>query len=166
LAVKLSSPGPVLYRQQRVGKGGKLFEMLKFRSMVDHAEDGTGARWAELGDSRVTTVGRLMRKPHLDELPQLWNVIVGHMSLVGPRPERPEFARQLAKRSPLYRKRNSVRPGMSGWAQIKAPYAASAEDSEEKLMYDLYYIKNLSFLLDLSILASTIRIAALGRGAR
>lgn len=166
IAQKLSSSGPVHYHQERVGKGGKIFEMIKLRSMVDRAEDGTGACWAKEGDQRITRVGRLMRKTHLDELPQLWNVFVGNMSLVGPRPERPEFVSELTKQCLLYDWRGAVRPGITGWAQIKAPYAASVEDSEEKLMFDLYYIKNLSLFLDLSILASTLRTALLGKGAR
>ena len=164
-AIKLDSPGPVFYRQTRTGRHGKLFKIVKLRSMRIDAESG-GACWASEGDRRVTRVGRLLRRSHLDELPQLWNVLKGDMSLVGPRPERPEFVEYLTASCPLYKERLVVRPGITGWAQIMAPYAASLEDSKEKLKLDLYYIKNLSVFLDLSILASTMKIAILGRGAR
>ena len=166
LAIKLESPGPVFYRQTRVGLRGKLFEILKLRSMVDGAEAGSGPRWAEQGDGRVTRVGRLLRRTHIDELPQFWNVLRGDMSLVGPRPERPELVDEIKAVCPLYQKRFSVRPGLTGWAQIMAPYAASIAASKEKLKYDLYYIKNLSVFLDISILASTARTVILGNGAR
>jgi sugar transferase (PEP-CTERM system associated) len=165
LAVRLDSPGPVFFRQERVGRGGRLFTLWKFRSMRPDAE-AAGARWAVAGDPRVTRVGRLIRKTRLDELPQLWNVLVGDMSLVGPRPERLHFVRQLKEKNPYYEQRLVVRPGLTGWAQIKAPYASSFEESIEKLKYDLYYIKNISLFLDVSILLSTARIVLLGRGAR
>jgi sugar transferase (PEP-CTERM system associated) len=166
LAIKLESRGPVLYRQRRVGLQSRSFEILKLRSMVDGAEAGTGPRWAEQNDQRVTRVGRLLRRSHLDELPQLWNILRGDMSLVGPRPERPELVDRINAFCPLYQKRFGVRPGLTGWAQIMAPYAASIEESKEKVKYDLYYIKNLSFFLDVSILASTARTVILGTGAR
>jgi sugar transferase (PEP-CTERM system associated) len=165
LAVRLDSPGPVLFRQERVGRGGKLFTLAKFRSMRTDAE-AQGAQWAVEGDPRVTRVGRFIRATRLDELPQLWNVLVGDMSLVGPRPERQMFVDQLREQNPFYEQRLVVRPGLTGWAQIKAPYASSFEESIEKLKFDLYYIKNLSIFLDISILLSTARIVLLGRGAR
>lgn len=165
LAVRLDSPGPILFRQERLGRGKKPFTLWKFRSMHTDAEKN-GAVWAVQGDPRVTRVGRFIRKTRLDELPQLWNVLVGDMSLVGPRPEREKFVRQLMEVCPWYEQRLVVRPGLTGWAQIKAPYASSFEESIEKLQFDLYYIKNLSIFLDLSILLSTARIVLLGRGAR
>jgi len=165
LAVRLDSPGPVFFRQHRVGRGGREFTLWKFRSMRTDAEKN-GAVWAVQGDPRVTRVGRFIRTTRLDELPQLWNVLVGDMSLVGPRPERRLFVGQLTERIPLYEQRLVVRPGLTGWAQIKAPYASSFEESLEKLKFDLYYIKNLSLFLDISILLSTARIVLLGRGAR
>jgi sugar transferase (PEP-CTERM system associated) len=166
IAIRLDSPGPILFRQERVGKDGKLFTLWKFRSMqVDSEADGA-PRWATEDDPRVTRVGRLLRKLRIDELPQLWNVLVGDMSLVGPRPEREPFVRRLSKMSPFYAQRHVLRPGLTGWAQIRAPYAASYEDSLEKLKYDLYYVKNLSFWLDASIVISTIRIVLFGRGGR
>ncbi len=165
LAVRLDSRGPVFFRQERVGRGGKPFTLWKFRSMRTDAE-ADGAKWAVKGDPRVTRVGKFIRATRLDELPQLWNVLVGDMSLVGPRPEREMFVRQLSERCTYYEQRLVVRPGLTGWAQIKAPYASSFEESIEKLKYDLYYIKNLSLFLDISILLSTARIVLLGRGAR
>ncbi|HYX24488.1 MAG TPA: TIGR03013 family XrtA/PEP-CTERM system glycosyltransferase [Thermoanaerobaculia bacterium] len=165
LAVRLDSPGPVFFRQDRVGRGGREFTLWKFRSMRTDAEAG-GARWAIAGDPRVTRVGRFIRKTRLDELPQLWNVLVGDMSLVGPRPERKLFVEQLKEGCPYYEQRLVVRPGLTGWAQVKAPYASTFEESIEKLKFDLYYIKNLSLFLDVSILLSTARIVLLGRGAR
>jgi sugar transferase (PEP-CTERM system associated) len=165
IAVRLDSRGPVLFRQERLGRGGKPFTLWKFRSMTTDAEKN-GAVWAVTNDPRVTRVGRFIRKTRLDELPQLWNVLVGDMSLVGPRPEREQFVRQLIESIPFYEQRLVVRPGLTGWAQIKAPYASSFEESMEKLKYDLYYIKNLSLFLDISILLSTARIVLLGRGAR
>ena len=165
LAVRLDSPGPVLFRQERLGRGGHPFTLWKFRSMGIDAE-ADGARWAVAGDSRVTRVGRFIRKTRLDELPQLVNVLLGDMSLVGPRPERGLFVRQLMEQNSFYEQRLVVRPGLTGWAQIKAPYASSFDESIEKLKYDLYYVKNISLFLDLSILLSTARIVLLGRGAR
>jgi len=165
LAVRLDSPGPVFFRQERVGRNGREFTLWKFRSMRTDAEAG-GAQWAVQGDTRVTRVGRFIRKTRLDELPQFWNVLNGDMSLVGPRPERRLFVDQLQEQCPWYEQRLVVRPGLTGWAQVKAPYASTFEESIEKLKYDLYYIKNLSLFLDISILLSTARIVFLGRGAR
>jgi sugar transferase (PEP-CTERM system associated) len=165
LAVRLDSPGPVFFRQERVGRNGRPFTVWKFRSMRTDAEAG-GAQWAVQGDTRVTRVGRFIRKTRLDELPQFWNVLNGDMSLVGPRPERRMFVDQLQEQCPWYEQRLVVRPGLTGWAQVKAPYASTFEESIEKLKYDLYYIKNLSLFLDISILFSTARIVLLGRGAR
>ncbi|HTG36206.1 MAG TPA: sugar transferase [Thermoanaerobaculia bacterium] len=165
LAVRLDSPGPIFFRQERVGRGGREFTVWKFRSMRTDAEAG-GARWAVQGDTRVTRVGRFIRKTRLDELPQLWNVLVGDMSLVGPRPERRMFVDQLKEQCEWYEQRLVVRPGLTGWAQVKAPYASTFEESIEKLKFDLFYIKNLSLFLDISILLSTARIVLLGRGAR
>jgi exopolysaccharide biosynthesis polyprenyl glycosylphosphotransferase len=165
LAVRLDSPGPVFFRQERVGRGGRPFTLWKFRSMCTDAEAG-GARWAVAGDPRITRVGRFIRTTRLDELPQLWNVLVGDMSLVGPRPERRMFVDQLKEQCPWYEQRLVIRPGLTGWAQVKAPYASTFEESIEKLKLDLYYVKNLSLFLDISILLSTARIVLLGRGAR
>lgn len=165
LAVRLDSPGPVFFRQDRVGRGGREFTLWKFRSMRTDAE-AHGAQWAVTDDPRITRVGRFIRTTRLDELPQLWNVLAGDMSLVGPRPERRLFVDQLIEQSDFYEQRLVVRPGLTGWAQIKAPYASTFEESIEKLKFDLYYIKNMSLLLDISILLSTARIVLLGRGAR
>ena len=166
LAIRLDSPGPALFSQERVGKDGKVFRLRKFRSMVQNAEDAGEAVWAQERDSRVTRLGLLIRKTRIDELPQLWNVFIGEMSLVGPRPERPQFVAELAKLNSLYKQRLVVRPGLTGWAQINASYAASFEASLEKLQYDLFYIKNLSVLLDLSIMVSTAKTVLLAKGGR
>ncbi len=165
LAVKLDSPGPVLFRQTRVGWKGRPYRLLKFRSMRQDAEAG-GARWAELNDPRVTRVGKWIRRLHIDELPQLFNVLAGQMSFIGPRPERPEFVRYLEREIPLYPLRHSVPPGITGWAQVKYPYAASVEDARQKLQYDLYYIRNASPLLDLRILLLTVRTLVFLQGSR
>lgn len=159
LAIKLDSKGPILFRQIRSGHGGKLFSIIKFRTMFTDAEVYTGAVWAIEGDPRITRLGRLMRASRIDELPQFWNVLRGQMSIVGPRAERPEFDNQLVKEIPFYRQRYLIKPGLSGWAQIRYPYGASVQDSMEKLRYDLYYIKNRSFLLDTEIILKTIWIA-------
>jgi sugar transferase (PEP-CTERM system associated) len=164
-AVRLTSDGPILYRQQRVGRHGRVFTVNKFRSMFQDAEAATGAVWAQPGDSRVTPVGRFLRKARLDELPQLWNVLKGDMSLVGPRPERPEFVKRLSQQIPFYEQRHVIRPGLTGWAQVRYSYGASVEDALEKLQYDLFYIKNLSLALDLFIIFSTIKTVVLRRGA-
>jgi sugar transferase (PEP-CTERM system associated) len=163
--VKISSRGPVLYHQTRVGADGRLFTVHKFRSMVVNAEAATGAVWASQNDTRVTPLGRFMRRSRLDELPQLWNVLRGDMSMVGPRPERPEFVESLTRQIPFYGQRHLVRPGLTGWAQIRYTYGASVEDAMQKLQYDLFYIKNLSFALDLFILFSTLKTVIQRQGA-
>jgi sugar transferase (PEP-CTERM system associated) len=157
-AIKLTSPGPVFYSQQRVGLNGAVFTIYKFRSMRVDAEAGTGAVWATRGrDPRVTKVGALLRRSRADELPQLWNVFVGDMSLVGPRPERPEFVQNLTRQILYYGQRHVVRPGLTGWAQVRYAYGASVEDAMEKLQYDLYYIKNRSIAFDLFIIFETLK---------
>jgi sugar transferase (PEP-CTERM system associated) len=165
IAVRLDSKGPVFFRQERVGENGRIFVLNKFRSMTIDAECA-GAVWAAAQDPRVTRVGRWLRRIRLDELPQFWNVLVGDMSFVGPRPERPEFVGTLQHEIPFYMGRHSVKPGITGWAQVRYCYAASVEDSMEKLQYDLYYIKNLSPLLDLVILLSTLQVVLFARGSR
>jgi sugar transferase (PEP-CTERM system associated) len=166
IATKLTSPGPALYHQQRVGQHGRVFTVHKFRTMRPDAEAATGPVWAsKQGDSRVTPVGSLLRRSRLDELPQLWNVFKGEMSFVGPRPERPEFVAELTKSIPFYGQRHVVRPGITGWAQVRYTYGASVEDSLQKLQYDLFYIKNLSIALDLFIVLQTIKTVLLRRGA-
>jgi len=165
LSVRLSSPGRVLYRQTRVGLDGKPFELLKWRTMRADAEKTSGPVWATGdNDPRVTKLGRLMRKTRLDEVPQLWNVLRGDMSFVGPRPERPHFVQQLREVIPYYDERHSVRPGITGWAQVKFPYGSTLEDAEEKLEYDLYYVKHMSLLLDAAIVLETAKVMLLGRG--
>jgi sugar transferase (PEP-CTERM system associated) len=164
LGIKLTSPGPLLYHQIRVGQNGKLFTIHKFRSMRVDAEKDTGAVWAQKNDSRITMFGRFMRKTRLDELPQLWNVIKGDMSLVGPRPERPEFVEDLTKQIPFYGQRHVVKPGLTGWAQVSYTYGASVEDALEKLQYDLFYIKHLNLPLDLFIIFKTAKTVVLRRG--
>ena len=166
LAVGLSSPGPILYRQTRAGKNGVPFVLYKFRSMYRDAEAGTGAVWAATDDRRVTPVGRWLRRLRLDELPQLMNVVLGKMSLVGPRPERPEFVQMLQKTIPYYRQRLCVKPGITGWAQINHRYGDTIEDAITKLEYDLYYIKNLAPSLDGYIIFHTVKTMLLGRGAQ
>jgi sugar transferase (PEP-CTERM system associated) len=166
LAVYLDSDGPILYCQERMGENGRLFTLYKFRSMrVDAEPDGT-PMWAAEHDDRVTRVGRFIRKTRLDELPQLWNVVHGDMSFVGPRPERPFFVEQLAAEVPFYHQRHAVKPGVTGWAQIKYQYGSSIEDSMEKLRYDLYYIKHVSIAFDLSIVFDTVKVILFGRGAK
>jgi sugar transferase (PEP-CTERM system associated) len=164
IAVRLTSPGPVLYHQKRVGLQGKVFTVHKFRSMRVDAEKHTGAVWATEGDTRVTPIGRFIRSARLDELPQFWNVLHGDMSFVGPRPERPEFVRDLTKQIPFYGQRHVVRPGLTGWAQVNFRYGATVADSMEKLQSDLFYIKNLSIALDLFIILKTIQTIVLRRG--
>lgn len=166
VAVKLDSQGPVFFKQERVGQNGEIFTVYKFRSMREDAEEETGPVWAAGDDSRVTRVGRFIRKTRLDELPQLFNVFRGHMSFVGPRPERPFFVEQLSKEIPYYVKRHAVKPGITGWAQVRYSYGASVEDAKEKLQYDLYYVKNLSLLLDLEVIVDTFKVVVLGKGAR
>jgi len=164
--VKLTSKGPVLYRQQRVGLSGRVFTIYKFRSMRADAEAGTGAVWATPGrDPRVTRVGGWLRRSRIDELPQLWNVLRGDMSLVGPRPERPEFVQRLTEEIPFYGQRHVVRPGLTGWAQVRYAYGASVEDAMEKLQYDLYYIKNRSIALNLFIIFETLKTVVTRSGS-
>ena len=166
LAIKLDSRGPVLYRQKRVGLGSKVFYCYKFRTMRQDAEVDTGATWALDDDPRITRIGKFLRTARLDEIPQLWCVLKGDMSFVGPRPERPEFVEMLAREIPFYEVRNAVRPGITGWAQVRYKYGNTVEDSKEKLQYDLYYIKNMSLGLDVMIMFQTIKIVLLGRGAQ
>jgi sugar transferase (PEP-CTERM system associated) len=166
LAVRLTSSGPILYRQRRVGMDGETFTVYKFRSMTANAEATTGAVWAARNDPRVTPVGRVIRKIRFDELPQLFNVLKGEMSLVGPRPERPEFVDSLAEQIPYYRHRHAVKPGITGWAQINYKYGDTIEDTITKLEYDLYYIKNISFSLDLYIMFHTIKTMLVSRGSQ
>lgn len=158
LANRVSAPGPLFFGQERVGRGGRTFEVLKFRSMVVDAEKFSGAVWAEENDPRITPVGRILRLTRLDEFPQFINVLRGQMSLIGPRPERPHFVAQLAQEIPFYRARHAVKPGLTGWAQVRYRYGASVEDSLIKLQYDLFYIKNQSILLDLEIVLKTIGV--------
>ena len=165
LAIKLDSRGPVFYRQERVGEDGKTFDLLKFRSMRIDAE-GNGPVWAQSNDQRITRVGRMIRKLRLDEIPQMINVLRGEMSFVGPRPERPFFIEQLKEEIPFYSLRHIVKPGITGWAQIRYSYGASKEDALEKLKYDLYYVKHMSTSFDLMIILETIKIALMGKGAR
>lgn len=157
LAIRLDSPGPVFYQQQRVGRGGRPFRIHKFRTMVVDAERD-GAQWASARDPRVTRVGRFLRKTRLDELPQLWSILVGDMTLIGPRPERPEFVRQLAEVIPYYAIRHALKPGLTGWAQVRYPYGASVDDALQKLQFDLYYVKHRGPVLDAAILLHTIRV--------
>jgi sugar transferase (PEP-CTERM system associated) len=158
--------GSIIYRQERVGKDGRVFEILKFRSMREDAEKDGIARWAKSNDTRVTKVGAFIRKTRLDELPQLINVLKGDMSIIGPRPERPQFVKELLADIPYYALRHYVKPGLTGWAQICYPYGASIKDAKEKLQYDLYYMKNYSLFLDLTILLETVQVIIWGKGAR
>jgi sugar transferase (PEP-CTERM system associated) len=164
--IKIDSKGPVLFSQQRAGKGRHIFQIYKFRSMVQGAEDATGPVWAGEDDPRITRVGKIIRQLRIDELPQIWNVLKGDMSFVGPRPEREVFIKELVKRIPYYDARLTVKPGLTGWAQINFSYGASVEDAVEKLNYDLFYIKNVSFLMDMLIILRTVKIVMFGRGAR
>jgi sugar transferase (PEP-CTERM system associated) len=163
--VKLTSPGPAFYSQERVGLHGRTFRVHKFRSMLVDAEADTGPVWARQNDTRVTPIGRMLRRTRIDEVPQLWNVLRGDMSMVGPRPERPEFVGELTRQIPFYGQRHVVKPGLTGWAQIRYTYGASVEDALEKLQYDLYYIKNVSIALDLFVMAATVKTVVLRRGA-
>ncbi len=166
MVVKLSSPGPILIRQQRVGKGDVPFTLYKFRSMYANAEAHSGAVWAKKDDPRITPAGRWLRRLRLDELPQLFNVLKGDMSIVGPRPERPEFVHELEQRIPYYRQRHCVKPGITGWAQINHKYGDTIEDTIMKLEYDLYYIKNLAPALDAFIIFHTAKVMLLSRGSQ
>jgi sugar transferase (PEP-CTERM system associated) len=164
--IAMESPGPVIYRQERVGLRGRTFTLLKFRSMSKDAEKDGKAAWASANDARITRIGRLLRRTRMDELPQLINVIKGEMSFVGPRPERPEFVTMLTEQIPFYAVRNSVKPGLTGWAQVRYSYGATVEQAVKKLEYDLYYVKNHTLVLDLVILLETVRVVLLGEGAR
>lgn len=166
ILIAIDSPGPVLFRQVRVGKGDKHFVLYKFRTMRQDAEQKTGAVWASTNDKRVTKVGTFLRKSRIDELPQLINVLSGEMSLVGPRPERPEFVQKLKEVIPYYSERHFVKPGVTGWAQVSYPYGASVDDAIEKLRFDLFYIKNLSLALDINIIIRTVLVVLLQRGGR
>ncbi|HNU10180.1 MAG TPA: TIGR03013 family PEP-CTERM/XrtA system glycosyltransferase [Rubrivivax sp.] len=166
LLIKLESRGPVLYRQERVGRNGRSFQVAKFRSMRTDAEKDGKPVWAKANDDRVTRVGAVIRKLRIDELPQLFNVLKGEMSLVGPRPERPFFVEQLTAQIPYFAARHSVKPGVTGWAQVRYPYGATIEDSQEKLQYDLYYVKNHSLFFDIIILFETVFVVLTARGAR
>lgn len=166
LLIKLESPGPVLYRQERVGQGGRPFTIFKFRSMCVDAEKDGKPRWAGQNDSRITLVGRCIRRTRIDELPQIFNVFFGEMSFVGPRPERPYFVQDLTQKIPYYGVRHTVKPGITGWAQVRYPYGASDEDAMHKLQYDLYYVKNHSLFLDLMILFQTAQVVLWGKGVR
>jgi sugar transferase (PEP-CTERM system associated) len=165
-AIKLDSSGPIFFRQERVGQDGRVFILYKFRSMFVDAERMTGPIWASEDDPRITRVGRILRKIRLDETPQMLNVLLGDMSFIGPRPERPVFVNQLKEQIPFYILRCSVKPGITGWAQVRFQYGSSVEDSMEKLQYDLYYVKNVSVFLDMLVLLNTIRTVLFSRGAR
>ncbi len=166
LMIKLESPGPVLYRQERVGQGGRSFTILKFRSMCVDAEKDGKPRWAKQNDSRITLTGRFIRRTRIDELPQIFNVFFGDMSFVGPRPERPYFVQDLIQKIPYYGVRHTVKPGITGWAQVRYPYGATDEDAMHKLQYDLYYVKNHSLFLDFMILFQTAQVVLWGKGVR
>jgi sugar transferase (PEP-CTERM system associated) len=166
LLIALESGFPILYRQERVGMRGRTFNVIKFRSMRTDAESDGKPRWAKAGDERVTRVGRVIRKLRIDELPQLFSVLVGDMSLVGPRPERPYFVDQLAEEIPYYAVRHSVKPGVTGWAQVRHHYTGSIEGAAEKLQYDLYYVKNHSLVLDMMILLETVGVVLTAKGAQ
>jgi sugar transferase (PEP-CTERM system associated) len=166
LAIYLETGAPVFYAQERVGRGGRPFRIVKLRSMRQDAEADGKARWATVNDSRITRVGMFLRKSRIDELPQLWSVLKGDMSFVGPRPERPVFVKQLIEQVPFYDIRHSIKPGVTGWAQVRHTYGSTVADSMKKLEYDLYYVKNHSLFLDLVILLETIQVVLLGKGAR
>jgi sugar transferase (PEP-CTERM system associated) len=166
LLIKIDSRGPVIFSQERVGQNRRTYRMHKFRSMVHNAEEMSGPVWAEDDDPRITRAGRIIRKWRFDEIPQIWNVLKGNMSFVGPRPEREHFVDQLEKIIPYYRERHAVKPGITGWAQVSYGYGASVEDAIEKLNYDLFYIKNMSFFMDLMIVLRTIKIVLFRKGAR
>jgi sugar transferase (PEP-CTERM system associated) len=166
IVIKLHDGGPIFYGQDRVGQGGRVFEILKFRSMRSDAERDGKPKWAKSNDDRITPIGRFIRRTRIDELPQIINVLRGEMSFVGPRPERPYFVRQLVQDIPFYAARHSVKPGITGWAQVRYPYGASLDDASQKLQYDLYYVKNHSLFLDLLILVETVEVVLWGKGAR
>jgi exopolysaccharide biosynthesis polyprenyl glycosylphosphotransferase len=164
LIIKLDSRGPIFYRQARVGRDGRVFTIIKFRTMVQNAEQLTGPKWAEKDDPRITSAGRFMRKWRLDEFPQFINVLRGEMSLVGPRPERPYFVEKLKKEVPFYMRRLKVQPGITGWAQVKGSYDNTIEDVKQKLQYDFFYVENMSLAMDFKILLNTIYVMLAGKG--
>jgi len=166
LCILIEGGPPIFYRQERVGRGGQTFMVLKFRSMKDDAEKGEGPQWSVTNDPRITRVGKIIRKLRIDELPQIFNVLKGEMSFVGPRPERPYFVEHLCAKIPYYNARHSIKPGITGWAQVRYRYGASVKDSVEKLQYDLYYVKNHSLFLDIIIIIDTIEVVVLGKGGR
>ncbi|MCZ8101468.1 MAG: TIGR03013 family PEP-CTERM/XrtA system glycosyltransferase, partial [Burkholderiales bacterium] len=166
IAIVIESGMPILYTQERVGEGGRRFRIVKLRTMVQNAEADGKPRWAGLRDARITRVGACLRRTRIDELPQLWNVLRGDMSFVGPRPERPYFVEQLTEKIPFYDVRHSVKPGVTGWAQVRHTYTSTVEEGMVKLQYDLYYVKNHSLFLDLMILVETVQVVLLGKGAR
>jgi lipopolysaccharide/colanic/teichoic acid biosynthesis glycosyltransferase len=166
ILIKLESRGSIFYKQQRVGKNGRTFNVLKFRSMKTDAEKDGKPVWASADDERTTRIGRIIRVIRVDEIPQFWNIIKGEMSFVGPRPERPHFVAQLAEEISYYEHRHLTAPGLTGWAQIKYPYGASVEDARRKLQYDLYYVKNQGLALDLVIVFETVKTVLFGRGGR
>jgi exopolysaccharide biosynthesis polyprenyl glycosylphosphotransferase len=162
--IKLDSKGPILFKQERIGMNNKKFKIYKFRSMYQDAEKNTGPVWSTKDDPRVTRIGKIIRQLRIDEIPQMFNVLKGEMSLVGPRPERPYFVEQLSQQIPYYRRRLKVRPGITGWAQVKHKYDESIEDVKVKLRYDLFYIENMSLRMDIKILARTILVVMFGKG--
>ncbi len=166
LLIKIDSKGPVIFSQERVGQDGKIYRIHKFRSMVEDAEKMSGPVWAQTDDKRITRLGKIIRKLRIDELPQLWNILKGDMSFVGPRPEREHFVKELEELIPYYRERHTVKPGLSGWAQVSYGYGASVDDAVEKLNYDLFYIKNMSFFMDLMIVLRTVKIVLFRKGSR
>jgi sugar transferase (PEP-CTERM system associated) len=167
LLIQIEGAGPIFYRQERVGEGGRTFQLVKFRTMRANAEATTGPVWASVeADPRLTTIGRHLRRLRVDELPQIHNVFRGEMSFVGPRPERPHFVEQLRKVIPYYDERHSVRPGITGWAQVRFRYGSTIEDAEQKLQYDLYYVKHMSLLFDAGIVLDTLKVIVTRRGAR
>jgi exopolysaccharide biosynthesis polyprenyl glycosylphosphotransferase len=164
--IKMDSRGPVFFKQRRVGEGEKEFTLYKYRTMVDGAEKDSGPVWSSDGDNRITILGRFLRKSRLDEIPQLYNVMRGDMSFIGPRPERPFFVESLKKQIPYYSERHCLKPGISGWAQVRYEYGDSIDDAFEKLKFDLYYIKHQSISLDILILINTMKVIMFGRGGR
>ncbi len=166
IVIKLESKGGIFFKQERVGQDGELFQVIKFRTMAQDAEKDSGPVWAQENDSRVTRIGKILRVTRIDEIPQMLNVLAGKMSFVGPRPERPFFVEDLSKEIPFYPLRLSVKPGLTGWAQVMHPYGASVSDSQDKLQYDLYYIKNMSPLFDINIILRTVGVILFGKGAR
>ena len=164
IIIKLSSRGPIFFRQKRVGQNEKIFEILKFRSMVDKAEKETGAVWAAENDPRITRVGNILRKTRIDEIPQFINILFNDMSLIGPRPERPQIVNRLKNKIPLYNRRHRMKPGITGWAQIKGGYDTSIEDVQKKLEYDLFYLENMSLRMDLKIMLRTAYTMIAGKG--